>query len=154
SYQWQKQISGTWTNIIGATAATYSIGSVAGSDAGSYRVLVSNSAGSATSNIATLTVNAATSTIAIDAGGAAAGSFAADAYFSGGTANSTTQAIDTSKVANPAPQAVYQTWRYGNFSYNITGLKAGYSYTVRLDFSENAVSGAGQRVFNFAINGT
>jgi glucose/arabinose dehydrogenase len=57
SYQWQKLIASTWTNITGATASSYTIGATAGSDAGQYRVIVTNSAGSATSNAATLTVN-------------------------------------------------------------------------------------------------
>ncbi|OAI46317.1 hypothetical protein AYO44_11490 [Planctomycetaceae bacterium SCGC AG-212-F19] len=56
TYQWQKSINGTWTNV-GTNAATYSIASAAAADAGSYRVVVSNTAGSATSNTVTLTVN-------------------------------------------------------------------------------------------------
>lgn len=53
SYQWRKD----GTNIAGATSASFTIASVAMSDAGNYTVVVSNSAGSATSNAATLTVN-------------------------------------------------------------------------------------------------
>ncbi|PTY06178.1 hypothetical protein DB347_12055 [Opitutaceae bacterium EW11] len=55
TYQWKKD----GTAISGATSATYSIASAATTDAGSYTVVVSNSAGSATSSAATLTVNAA-----------------------------------------------------------------------------------------------
>ncbi|HLP03705.1 MAG TPA: immunoglobulin domain-containing protein, partial [Opitutaceae bacterium] len=55
SYQWKKG----GADISGATSATYSIASAATGDAGTYTVVVSNSAGSATSNGATLTVNAA-----------------------------------------------------------------------------------------------
>ncbi|HLP07616.1 MAG TPA: immunoglobulin domain-containing protein, partial [Opitutaceae bacterium] len=55
SYQWKKG----GANISGATSATYSIASAATGDAGTYTVVVTNSAGSATSNGATLTVNAA-----------------------------------------------------------------------------------------------
>jgi hypothetical protein len=55
TYQWRKD----GTSISGATASTYSIGSTSTSDAGSYTVVVTNSAGSATSNAATLTVTAA-----------------------------------------------------------------------------------------------
>jgi hypothetical protein len=91
--------------------------------------------------------------LAIDGGGAA-GSFVADRDFSGGASNRTTHAIDTSQVTNPAPQAVYQTWRYGNFTYTVPNLTPGATYAVRLDFAENAVNAAGQRVFNVAINGT
>jgi Immunoglobulin I-set domain len=55
SYQWQK---GT-TSITGATSAGYTTPATAISDNGSqFRVVVSNSTGSATSNSATLTVNA------------------------------------------------------------------------------------------------
>ncbi len=54
SYQWRKN----GTNITGATSATYTIASAALGDAGSYSVVVTNSAGSATSNAATLTVTA------------------------------------------------------------------------------------------------
>jgi hypothetical protein len=52
SYQWQKDS----TDIDGATSATYTIASVAASDAGDYRCVVSNPAGTATSLQATLTV--------------------------------------------------------------------------------------------------
>ncbi len=55
SYQWQ--FNGA--NIGGATASTYSIGSVTANQAGTYRVVATNSAGSAQSNDATLTVNPA-----------------------------------------------------------------------------------------------
>jgi glucose/arabinose dehydrogenase len=51
-YQWQKN----GVSISGATAATYSIASTTSSHAGSYRVVVSNTVGSVTSNAAQLTV--------------------------------------------------------------------------------------------------
>ncbi len=53
SYRWQKQNdSNGWENISGPEAAsdTYTINPVAGSDAGGYRCVVSNAAGSATTN--------------------------------------------------------------------------------------------------------
>jgi hypothetical protein len=54
SYQWEKN----GANIAGATAASYTTPATAATDSGSkYQVVVSNSAGSATSNAATLTVN-------------------------------------------------------------------------------------------------
>lgn len=55
SYQWRKNS----VNINGATSSTYVIPSAAESDEGNYSVVVSNSAGSVTSNNATLTVNPA-----------------------------------------------------------------------------------------------
>lgn len=54
SYQWQRNSA----NIAGATSASYTIASVQTSNAGTYRCLVSNAAGTATSTAATLTVNA------------------------------------------------------------------------------------------------
>jgi len=57
SYQWRKG----GTAISSATASSYTISSVSSSDAGSYDVVVSNSAGSVTSSTATLTVTTTTS---------------------------------------------------------------------------------------------
>jgi len=50
--------------------------------------------------------------------------------------------------------AVYQTERFGNFTYTIPGLSPGASFTVRLHFAEFFWTAAGQRVFNVVINGT
>jgi beta-glucanase (GH16 family) len=91
---------------------------------------------------------------AINAGGSAQGNFATDADFAGGTASSSTKTISTSGVTNPAPQAVYQTERFGNFTYTIPGFAAGSSHTVRLHFAEFYWTNTGQRVFNVSINGT
>lgn len=55
TYQWRKN----GAVVSGATGQSYSISSVQAADAGSYTVVVSNSAGSATSSAATLTVNSA-----------------------------------------------------------------------------------------------
>jgi len=57
TYQWRKNGS----NITGATSSAYTTPATATSDSGSaFSVLISNSAGSVTSNSATLTVNQAT----------------------------------------------------------------------------------------------
>ncbi|HEV2195107.1 MAG TPA: immunoglobulin domain-containing protein [Candidatus Acidoferrum sp.] len=56
SYQWQKN----GVNIAGATSTSYTTPATTTADSGTtFRVLVNNSAGSATSSAATLTVNAA-----------------------------------------------------------------------------------------------
>ena len=55
SYQWQKDDQ----NILGANAAVFTITSVQSANGGSYRVVVSNSAGSVTSSTAALTTKAA-----------------------------------------------------------------------------------------------
>ncbi|HLI69748.1 MAG TPA: malectin domain-containing carbohydrate-binding protein [Ktedonobacteraceae bacterium] len=92
--------------------------------------------------------------VQINAGGSAAAPFIADTDFSGGSTAASSNAIDTSGVSNPAPQAVYQTNRYGNFTYTIPNLTPGASYTVRLHFAETYWTQTGQRVFNVNINGS
>jgi endoglucanase Acf2 len=89
----------------------------------------------------------------INTGGGAAAPFVADVDFTGGTTANSTTAINTSGVTNPAPQAVYQSNRYGNFSYAIPNLTPNAAYTVRLDFAELYWTAAGQRTFNVSING-
>jgi hypothetical protein len=57
SYQWQQGSGGTFADIPGATAASYTTPATATADSGrQYRVRVSNSAGTVTSDAATLTV--------------------------------------------------------------------------------------------------
>jgi hypothetical protein len=89
----------------------------------------------------------------VNSGGGAASPFTADSFFSSGTAGSTSAAIDTSGVTNPAPQAVYQTERWNNNTYTFPNLIAGASYKVRLHFAEIYYNAAGIRVFNVFING-
>lgn len=60
SYQWQQSTDkgSSWTNIDSATSDTYATGKTTMDMSGTqYRCVVSNSAGSVTSNVATLTVN-------------------------------------------------------------------------------------------------
>jgi hypothetical protein len=90
---------------------------------------------------------------AINCGGADAGWFVADTDFKGGATTVVTGAVATSGLTNPAPQAVYESTRYGNFTYTIPGLTGGATYTVRLHFAEQHWTSAGQREFNVSING-
>lgn len=61
AYRWQRLTAGTWTDVAGATGASYSTpATVRANDNGAqFRVIVSNSVGSVTSGLATLTVNPA-----------------------------------------------------------------------------------------------
>ena len=93
--------------------------------------------------------------MAINAGSfSAVGDFVADTAYTGGSTYVTGAAIDRANVADPAPEAVYQTCRYGNFLYSIPGLQVGVSYKVRLHFAEPVWNSAGARVFNMSLNGT
>lgn len=92
-------------------------------------------------------------TLQINSGGPAVSPFVADEDFNGGATAVVGNTIDLSGVTNPAPMAVYQSNRYGNFTYTIPGYTAGSSHTVRLDFAEEYWTAAGSRVFNVLING-
>lgn len=58
TYQWQKYSGSAWTNISGATNATYTIASIAAEDETKYRVIATHDC-SRTSNEVTLNVTAA-----------------------------------------------------------------------------------------------
>jgi hypothetical protein len=73
--------------------------------------------------------------------------WSADKNFSGGSAASTTHAI-----ANTADPKLYQTERYGNFTYKFTVPNG--TYNVTLKFAEFYWTAVGKRIFNVAINGT
>ncbi len=94
-----------------------------------------------------------TQPVAINSGGAAVAPFGADRDFTGGSTSTHAVTIDTSHVTNPAPAQVYQSIRFGNFSYTIPGFAVGSNHTVRLHFAETFWTAAGQRVFNVSING-
>ncbi len=92
--------------------------------------------------------------VAIAAGGQQAGNFSADLDFSGGSTDTSGNPVDTSGVNNPAPERVYQSERWGVFTYVIPSLTPGATYKVRLHFAEIYFTQPGQRVFNVSINGT
>ena len=120
-----------------------------------YQVAATNSIGTGPRS-GEIVATAESAVVQIDAGGAAAaGTYAADEYFNTGTEYTTSATVNTANVINPAPEAVYQSIRWASaFTYTIPGLSAGAAYTVRLHFAEPTFTGAGQRQFNVAINGT
>jgi beta-glucanase (GH16 family) len=121
-----------------------------------YMVEAANSGGtSGASNQARATTQACVSSVLqINAGGPAVTPFVADEDFTGGSTIHHANTIDLSGITNPAPMAVYQTARVGNFTYTLRGFTAGSTHTVRLHFAETYFSTAGSRKFNAAINGT
>ncbi len=97
--------------------------------------------------------------VLIDTGGPAVDNWLADSYQTQGSSpGSFTAPVDTSAVANPAPQAVYQSYALAAYG---AGNQLAYdlpvhdgTYTVRLDFAEPyQYVGAGQRVFDVMLQG-
>ncbi len=88
--------------------------------------------------------------MAVNAGGAAttlAGvPFKADQYFRGGDVNSTADPI-----AGTADDGLYQTERYGKFSYEVPVTAA--TYDVQLHFNELYQTAPGTRVFSVTVEG-
>jgi hypothetical protein len=72
--------------------------------------------------------------------------WAADNSFSGGLIWNIAGAI-----ANTADPSLYQTSRYGDFSYTLHAPDG--RYNIRLKFAEPLQSSAGQRLFNVVMNG-
>ncbi len=89
----------------------------------------------------------------INCGGGDTHGFQLDLGYDTGTVDSTKDAIEV-KVPNAAPEAIYQTERYGDFTYRIPVNPIPGGYTVRLHFVDFKFSSAGQRKFNVDINGT
>jgi len=119
-----------------------------------YTVAAVNSVGASATASASATTQGTTPNVQINSGGPAVSPFVADIDFAGGGTIHHTNTIDLSAVTNPAPMAVYQTGRDGNFTYTIPGFAAGSNHTVRLHFAETFWSAAGSRIFNVKINGT
>jgi hypothetical protein len=173
------QVSLTWTASSGATSYNVYRGTTAGGESTTaiatgltgttytntgltngttyyYKVAAVNSVGtSGMSNEASATPQASTSSLSINCGGAATGSWVADTDFTGGGSNSWTNTVDTSLLSGTIPpQAVLQTDREGGFTYTIPNLTAGSSHTVTLYFVEQYWTATGKRIFSVTSNGT
>ena len=89
----------------------------------------------------------------LNCGGFTRDGFQGDPGYLDGTPGFTTEKIDTN-VPMAAPEAIYQTVRWGACSYPFAlKLHPGQIYTVRLHFAELNESGPEKRVFNVSING-
>lgn len=147
--------SGPFTTIASVATTTYTDATTANGTTYYYVVSAANSCTeSANSPVLSATPMETVAVYQVNSGGAAVSPFAADAYYSGGSAYGTATAINTNGLVNPAPMSVYQTERWGNSTYTFTNLTAGASYVVRLHFAELYWGGTGQRVFNVSINGS
>jgi hypothetical protein len=142
----------------GVNGTSFSDAGLAASTTFFYLVQATNAGGtSGSSNQAGATTQAGTAgPVQINSGGPAVSPFIADTGFTGGTTINHVNTIDLSGVTNPAPMAVYQTARIGNFTYTLpaNAFAAGSSHTIRLHFAETFWTAAGLRLFNVTINGT
>jgi hypothetical protein len=138
-----------------ATQITANISIGANATVGTNKILITDTDGQIATLAAGFLITASTnpfSPILIDCGGPAytdsqAQGWSADKSFSGGTPASTSHSI-----ANTPDPRLYQTERYGNFTYQFTVPNA--VYKVTLKFAEIYWTAAGKRIFNVAINGT
>jgi Malectin domain/Fibronectin type III domain/PQQ enzyme repeat len=139
----------------GLSPTTFSDTTTASATTYFYVVEGSDAAGSShPSNQASVTTGPAITGIEINAGGPAVSPFLADRDFNGGATINHPNVISVGGVVNPAPAAVYQSARIGNFTYTIPGFAPRTSQTVRLHFAETFFTTAGSRTFNASINGT
>ncbi|MFZ3200919.1 MAG: malectin domain-containing carbohydrate-binding protein [Candidatus Acidiferrales bacterium] len=142
----------------GVTTTTYSNTGLAASTTYYYLVEAVDSFGSSgPSNQASATTSASSgscTSICINSGGPLVSPFVADEDFTGGGTITHTNTIDLSHVTNPAPMAVYQKGRDGNFTYTIGGFTANSMHTVRLHFAETYWTACAKRTFNVSINST
>ncbi|MGO8670283.1 MAG: malectin domain-containing carbohydrate-binding protein, partial [Capsulimonadaceae bacterium] len=139
----------------GVTSPTYIDTAVVNGTTYYYEVAAVNANGTSSKSYeVNATPSSAADVIAVNCGGGATGNWLADTDYNGGAADVVTNTISTAGVSNPAPVAVYQSNRYGNFTYTIGSLTASTSYTVRLHFCETYFDAAGDRTFDVSINGT
>jgi chitodextrinase len=143
--------SGTTLSVTANPSSGYTLSAWSGAASGTSNPVSIVMTGNKTLTAAFTAV--APQSVSINVGGAATGTFVADEYFSGGTTYSNTNTIDTSAVGS-VPAAVFQSERYGEFTYTVPNLSAGGSYIVTLYFAETYLSSAGTRVFDVLVNGT
>lgn len=76
TYQWQSDSGSGWSDLSGQTATSYTSGVLTEANTGiQYRCIATNSEGSATSNVATITVTAGSVPIDLEVGAHGVGSF-------------------------------------------------------------------------------
>jgi type 1 glutamine amidotransferase/HEAT repeat protein len=94
-----------------------------------------------------------TAIIAINLGGPAVGHFKADADFEGGKPYSVKVTIDLSEAQNAAPEEVYQTSRFGDCTYRLSGFTPNGAYKIRLHYAELFHKAPGGRAGDVIVNG-
>jgi N-acetylneuraminic acid mutarotase len=152
TYAWS-MVSGPGTVSFSAPGALSTTATF--STTGSYTLRLAASDGALiTTDDVVVTVGSTSggTAIRINAGGGAftdsqGRAWAADKNFTGGTTFSTTQPIN-----GTAEDPLYQSERYGNFTYQIPVPNG--SYEVVLHFAEIYFNATGQRVFDVSVEGS
>ncbi|MEI8340806.1 MAG: glycosyl hydrolase [Verrucomicrobiota bacterium] len=159
SYNVRRSLSsgGPYTIITSASTSSWTDTNVTNGLTYYYVVSAVNGGGETVNSSEVTTKVLAPPVFAVNCNGASVGQFVADnaSYYSnpGGNSN-TTGTMDMSAVFEPAPQAVYQSNRYGqNMTYALGGFTAGATYNVRLHFSEAYWTLPGKRVYQVFVNG-
>ena len=114
AYQWRKN----GVNISGAVGASYSLPAAHSSDAGTYDVVATNSAGSVVSAPAALTVNASYNITAVASPGSGGTTSGSGAYFNSGSAIVS---------ANAASNYAFTNWTENG---SVVSTSATYAFTI------------------------
>lgn len=136
---------------VSVTNGMLNIGFVTQQDNATVSAIAVTPATSASTPVATPATPAGTAIFAANTGGqqltASGGTtYAADSRFTGGRIGTTAAAI-----AGTTDSALYQTERFGNFTYSIPVANG--NYAVILNFAEIYWTAPGRRIFSVAING-
>jgi hypothetical protein len=95
--------------------------------------------------------------VAVNAAGGAVGTYLAAQDFtqlsSIGGFYAIDAPIDTTGVVDPAPEAIYQNERTGQFTFTAPHLEPNQQYQIRLQLAEIYFTGPGEREFDVDING-
>ncbi len=141
----------TWSTSNAAVATVSSNGLVTGISTGAATITVTTIDGSFKATTAVTVIPS--SSVNINVGGPATGSFIADKYFTGGSPYTNTSTItETQITVNAPPVAIFSTERYGSLSYTIPGRPIAVTQMVTLYFAETYVTAAGARLFDVIIN--
>ncbi|HEV8244274.1 MAG TPA: malectin domain-containing carbohydrate-binding protein, partial [Polyangiaceae bacterium] len=143
-----------WSVSGGGTINSSGLFSAGSSGGGPFTVTAASGGVSGTASVTVTSGSTGSPVYQINIGGGALSPFAGDQFASGGSTWTEAVTVSTAGVTNAAPMGVYQSERYGNFSYTFGSLSAGASYTVRLHFAENKWTSVGARVFNVLVNGS
>ncbi len=144
TYQWQVSTNGgaSWSNVAGATGNSYSFTATTAQTGYLYRVQVANSAGSATTNSATLTVSGAAASgpyVSITDSRVGVGAPSAAVYISVSNAGQVGRGNSTSGFLG-----------YNSFYYNpVPTAGIGSSYWIRVTITDPDPTGEGTPTNSF-----